>query len=114
MHENFSLKNLQGLALCLARRDDLSLKDVIDRLFGHVANLSENAPLTHNVRSSIIAACFYLLYSEGQHVEGVTDFLRELLKKLPNLRWIDDAAINKTDSKELQYLNNLCFVLIPV
>uniref|UniRef100_A0A914Y3R6 1-phosphatidylinositol 4-kinase n=1 Tax=Panagrolaimus superbus TaxID=310955 RepID=A0A914Y3R6_9BILA len=97
MHENFSLKNLQGLALCLARRDDLSLQDVIDRLFGPVSNISDNAPLTHNVRSSIIASCFYLLYSEGQHVEGVTDFLREILKKLPYLRWIDDAAINKTD-----------------
>ena len=100
MYDNFSLTNLQGLALCLAQRDDLSLNDIIERLFGWRTNVAENSPLTHNVRCSTIAACFYLIYSDGQHVEGVTDLLRrQLLRKLPNMRWIDDAAVNKSDRK---------------
>ena len=105
MHENFSLENLQGLALCLARQSDASFNDVIESLYGSGVNFTDGAPFTHNLRSSTIAACFYLLYSEGQNVDHGTKFLLDILAKLPHLRWIDDAAFNKTDSKLLQFFN---------
>lgn len=108
MQENFPLVNLQGVALCLAQKNHSSLSDVIKRLFGSLSNGFDNAPLTHNVRSATIAGCFYVLYSSGENVEGVTEFLLKILKRLPLMRWIDDAAVNKSDSKFALNGFNIC------
>uniref|UniRef100_A0A7E4V1C1 1-phosphatidylinositol 4-kinase n=1 Tax=Panagrellus redivivus TaxID=6233 RepID=A0A7E4V1C1_PANRE len=109
MQENFALTNLQGLALCVAQRDDVLLNDVVSSLFGPNALGLENSPLTHNVRSSTIAACFYVLYSNGQHAEGIVDILLALLKRLPSVRWIDDAAANKSDRVTIYEHFMFCF-----
>uniref|UniRef100_A0AC34RIU1 1-phosphatidylinositol 4-kinase n=1 Tax=Panagrolaimus sp. JU765 TaxID=591449 RepID=A0AC34RIU1_9BILA len=95
--EDFPLINLQGVALCLAQKNYLSFNDVVQRLFGPLSSGFENAVLTHNVRCSALAGCFYVLYSSGEHVEGITQFLLRVLGRLKYMRWVDDAAANKMD-----------------
>ncbi|CAK5088572.1 unnamed protein product [Meloidogyne enterolobii] len=98
MEANFNFNNRCCIALCLAKQSDISLSQVKSQLLGQLSNGIENIPFNHNVRSALLSTGIYLLYSSGKHVEALSKFLSDSLLLLPQLRWYDDAEIDKTNS----------------
>uniref|UniRef100_A0A915CZ95 PI4-kinase N-terminal domain-containing protein n=1 Tax=Ditylenchus dipsaci TaxID=166011 RepID=A0A915CZ95_9BILA len=110
--ENFVFDNLYCMALCLAKTKDVSLSQVQRQLLGSLSGGIENVqnlPFNHNVRSALLATGIYVLHSNGQNVEPLTDYLNAAFSALPHVRWFDDAAVNKSDKVTIYEQFTFCF-----
>nr|CAD2200678.1 unnamed protein product [Meloidogyne enterolobii] len=109
MEANFNFNNRCCIALCLAKQSDISFSQVKSQLLGQLSNGIENIPFNHNVRSALLSTGIYLLYSYGKHVEPLSKFLSDSLLLLPQLRWYDDAEIDKTNKITIHEQFTFCF-----
>ncbi|CAI4230573.1 unnamed protein product [Auanema sp. JU1783] len=107
--EDFIFKNSQCTAVCLAKIPTTPLYEVRKRILSGLCDESEDYPLNHNVRCSLIALSTYLFYSNGKYADELVPILTKYLAILPQMKWVDDGLVNKTDSIPIQEQFGFCF-----
>ncbi|TKR67531.1 hypothetical protein L596_023672 [Steinernema carpocapsae] len=107
--EDFVFRNLQCLAVNVARVDRYSLTDVQGKLLGHLAGGMDSVHLNHNVRCSILSTGIYVLYSNGKYTKHLTDYLLKVFRSLHQLKWIDDGFVNKHEKIAIYEQFGFCF-----
>ena len=77
--DDFIFTNRYSVALCLANQPDFPFSQIQTQLFGPISNGIENVPFNHNVRSTLLSAGIYVLYSSGK-VSNTIFYVGSLLK----------------------------------
>ncbi|GMT18881.1 hypothetical protein PFISCL1PPCAC_10178, partial [Pristionchus fissidentatus] len=102
-YEDFVFKNLQTMAICLSRVDTVRPHEIERRLLGDLINGVDNLPLNHNVRSSLLATGFYLLYCKPEKMtKDLISMMANSLPVLTSMKWIDDSVSCKQDKVTIQ------------
>ncbi|KAF8358748.1 hypothetical protein PRIPAC_93743, partial [Pristionchus pacificus] len=102
-YEDFVFKNMQNMAIALARVDTVRPHEIERRLLGDSINGIDNLPLNHNVRCALLATGFYLLYCKPEKM--TKDLINVMVNSLPlltSMRWIDDSISAKQDKVPIQ------------
>ncbi|KJH43219.1 MIT domain protein [Dictyocaulus viviparus] len=106
---DFVFKNIQYSSICLAKVEKTTLQDVRRLLLNGLSNELESQPLNHNVRSTLIGIGNFLLYSHGKYASELIPILITALGIIPQMKWIDDGLVNKSDRIPIQEQFAFCF-----
>ncbi|VDM61613.1 unnamed protein product [Angiostrongylus costaricensis] len=101
--------NIQYSAICLAKVEKTTLTDLRRLLLSGLSDDLESQPLNHNVRSTLIGIGNFLLYSHGKFASELVPLLITALGIVPQMKWIDDGLVNKSDRIPVQEQFAFCF-----
>ncbi|KAJ1366567.1 hypothetical protein KIN20_027254 [Parelaphostrongylus tenuis] len=107
--DDFVFKNIQYSAICLAKIERTTLTDLRRLLLNGLSDDLESQPLNHNVRSTLIGVGNFLLYSHGKFANELVPLLISALGVVPQMKWIDDGLVNKSDMIPIQEQFAFCF-----
>ncbi|KAK6746150.1 hypothetical protein RB195_012331 [Necator americanus] len=99
---DFVFKNIQCSAVCLAKIEKTTMRELRRYLLSGLSEDLESQPLNHNVRCTLIGIGNFLLYSHGKFADELVPLLINALSILQQIKWVDDGLVNKYDRIPIQ------------